>query len=300
VTIDVPVKHAANVRARGEDIMPGARVLAAGTVVGPADVGVLASVGRATVSVVRRPRVAIVSAGAELVEIDETPGPAQVVNSNAWVLAAAVAQAGGLPIVRDRFEDIRRRVEEAADADVILSTGGVSVGEYDFVRDAAARRFWKVAQKPGKPLTFGTLGPRLFFGLPGNPVSAPREPGTSGARGGLAAEIEALRELPRLVVPTGLRPGVEAAQVLKASCRYAPRGTPNEGENREGAPGANPDAENGEGVRVGHEENRGNPHMGRSRFRFSGGEEPIRRGGLTEAGRARKLLAVAADGLALP
>jgi molybdopterin molybdotransferase len=181
VTVTVPVKAGANVRPRGEDIAPGATVLRAGTLVGPADVGVLASVGRATVSVRRRPRVAIVSTGAELIEIDETPGPAQVVNSNAWVLAAAVAQAGGLPvvlpIVRDRFEDIRARVEEAAGADVVLSTGGVSVGEFDFVRDAldaigVERRFWKVAQKPGKPLTFGTLGAHLFFGLPGNPVSA--------------------------------------------------------------------------------------------------------------------------------
>jgi molybdopterin molybdotransferase len=103
------------------------------------------------------------------------------VNSNAWVLAAAVRDAGGdpvvLPIVRDRFDDIRARIEEAAQADVVLSTGGVSVGEFDFVRDAldaigVERRFWKVAQKPGKPLTFGTLGRRLFFGLPGNPVSA--------------------------------------------------------------------------------------------------------------------------------
>jgi len=181
VTVTVAVKHGANVRPRGEDIMPGATVLAAGTMVGPADVGVLASVGRATVAVRRRPRVAIVSTGAELVEIDQTPGPAQVVNSNAWVLAAAVAQAGAIPVVlpiaRDRFEDIRARVEEAATADVVLSTGGVSVGEFDFVRDAldavgVERRFWKVAQKPGKPLTFGTLGRRLFFGLPGNPVSA--------------------------------------------------------------------------------------------------------------------------------
>jgi molybdopterin molybdotransferase len=142
---------------------------------------VLASVGRAALAVHRRPRVAIVSTGAELVEIDETPGPAQVVNSNAYALAAAVAHAGGLPtvlpIVRDRFEAIRARMEEAAAADVVLSTGGVSVGEFDFVRDAldaigVERRFWKVAQKPGKPLTFGTLGGRLFFGLPGNPVSA--------------------------------------------------------------------------------------------------------------------------------
>jgi molybdopterin molybdotransferase len=82
-----------------------------------------------------------------------------------------------LPIVRDRFEDIRDRLAEAAEADVVLSTGGVSVGEFDFVKEAldalgVERRFWKVAQKPGKPLTFGTRGAHLFFGLPGNPVSA--------------------------------------------------------------------------------------------------------------------------------
>src|SRR5262245_44360256 len=136
VTVTVPIKHGANVRPRGEDIAPGATVLAAGTRIGPADVGVLASVGRATVAVRRQPRVAIVSTGAELIEIDETPGPAQVVNSNAWVLAAAVVQAGGIPVVlpiaRDRLEDIRARVEEAATADVVLSTGGVSGGEFDF------------------------------------------------------------------------------------------------------------------------------------------------------------------------
>ena len=181
VTVKIALKRGTNVRPCGEDIAPGATILRAGTIVGPADVGVLASVGRATIAVRRRPRVAIVSTGAELVEIDQTPGPAQVVNSNAWVLAAAVAQAGGapvvLPIARDRLDDIRARVEEAAAADVVLSTGGVSVGEFDFVRDAldaigVQRKFWKVAQKPGKPLTFGTLGRRLFFGLPGNPVSA--------------------------------------------------------------------------------------------------------------------------------
>jgi molybdenum cofactor synthesis domain-containing protein len=181
VTVKIALKRGTNVRPRGEDIAPGATILRAGTIVGPADVGVLASVGRATIAVRRRPSVAIVSTGAELVEIDQTPGPAQVVNSNAWVLAAAVAQAGGapvvLPIARDRLDDIRARVEEAAAADVVLSTGGVSVGEFDFVRDAldaigVQRKFWKVAQKPGKPLTFGTLGRRLFFGLPGNPVSA--------------------------------------------------------------------------------------------------------------------------------
>jgi molybdopterin molybdotransferase len=181
VTVRVPIKPAANVRPRGEDVMPGATVLARGTRVGPADIGVLASVGRADLAVHCRPRVAIVSTGAELVEIDEAPGPQQVVNSNAYSLAAAVAEAGCTPIVhpivRDRFEDIRARFEEAAAADVVLSTGGVSMGDFDFVRDAldalgVVRKFWKVAQKPGKPLTFGTIGDRLFFGLPGNPVSA--------------------------------------------------------------------------------------------------------------------------------
>jgi molybdopterin molybdotransferase len=181
VTVRVPVRSGANVRLAGEDIERGAVVLPAGTVIGPPDLGVLASVGRATVTVRRRPRVAILSTGAELVEVDETPGPGQVVNSNAYALAAAVAEAGGepvvLPIVRDRFEDIRERLAEAAQADTVLSTGGVSVGEFDFVKEAldalgVERRFWKVAQKPGKPLTFGTRGAQLFFGLPGNPVSA--------------------------------------------------------------------------------------------------------------------------------
>jgi molybdopterin molybdotransferase len=172
----------ANVRAAGEDVAAGATVVRAGQELGPADVGVLASVGRAAVAVRRRPRVAILSTGAELVEVDETPGPGQVVNSNAYALAAAVREAGCerplvLPIVRDRFEDIRARLEEATDADVVLSTGGVSVGEFDFVKEAldalgVERLFWKVAQKPGKPLAFGRRGDRLFFGLPGNPVSA--------------------------------------------------------------------------------------------------------------------------------
>ena len=181
VIVQVPVRAGANVRLAGEDIEPGAVVVPAGGVLGAADVGVLASIGRATVTVHRRPRVAILSTGAELVEVDETPGPGQVVNSNAYTLAAAVAEAGGeptvLPIVRDRFEDVRERLAAAAEADVVLSSGGVSVGEFDFVKEAldalgVERRFWKVAQKPGKPLTFGTRGQHLFFGLPGNPVSA--------------------------------------------------------------------------------------------------------------------------------
>jgi molybdopterin molybdotransferase len=171
----------ANIRDAGEDIRPGQVVVRAATLIGPADLGVLASAGRTTVSVHRRARVAIVSTGSELVEVDVTPKRGQVVNSNAYVLAAAVREAGAeaivLPRVQDRLEDVRARLAEALEADVVLTTGGVSVGALDFVNDALAglgveRVFWKVAQKPGKPLAFGRRGDHLVFGLPGNPVSA--------------------------------------------------------------------------------------------------------------------------------
>jgi molybdopterin molybdotransferase len=171
----------ANIRDAGEDIRPGQVVLSAGAIIGPADLGVLASAGRASIAVHRRPRVAIVSTGSELVEVDQTPQRGQVVNSNAYALAAAVREAGAeaivLPKVEDRPEAVRARLAEALEADVVLTTGGVSVGALDFVNESLAalgvdRIFWKVAQKPGKPLAFGRRGDRLVFGLPGNPVSA--------------------------------------------------------------------------------------------------------------------------------
>src|SRR5439155_503957 len=137
--------------------------------------------GCATLVVHRRPRVAILPTGAELVEVGEPPGRGQVVNSNAYSLAAAAREAGAeplvLPIARDRAADIRAGLARALEADVVLTSGGVSVGELDLVKDALAaagveRVFWQVAQKPGRPLVFGRRGERLVFGLPGNPVSA--------------------------------------------------------------------------------------------------------------------------------
>jgi molybdopterin molybdotransferase len=181
VAVRVAVPLGNNIRQAGEDVAPGQEVLASGAVIGPADVGVLASLGRATLLVHQRPRVTILSTGTELVEVEDAVGPGQVVNSNAYALAAAVREAGGepvaLPIVRDRPDDVRAGLAEAMRGDVVLSSGGVSVGDFDFVKEAldeakVERLFWKVAQKPGKPLTFGRLGARLFFGLPGNPVSA--------------------------------------------------------------------------------------------------------------------------------
>ncbi len=170
-----------HIRANGEDIRRGQMVLEKGRVLRPADIGVLASIGRSTVLVRQRPRVAILSTGNELVEVDEVLRPGQIVNSNAYALAAAVQKAGCQPvpleIARDTLEEIRTALNEAVRHDVVLSTGGVSVGDFDFVKAAMdelgiRRLFWQVAQKPGKPLTFGLLRERPYFGLPGNPVSA--------------------------------------------------------------------------------------------------------------------------------
>ncbi|MGH7806063.1 MAG: molybdopterin molybdotransferase MoeA, partial [Candidatus Binatia bacterium] len=181
VEIRVPPKPGANIRQAAEDVAVGATVLERGRRLSPADVGLLASVGRTFVQVHRRPTVAIVSTGDELVEADEQVTPGRVVNSNAYALAAAVAEAGAVPVVlpiaRDTPESIRAVFAAAARHDVILSTGGVSVGEFDYVKSVmdelgVKRLFWKVAQKPGKPLTFGTLGSSVLFGLPGNPVSS--------------------------------------------------------------------------------------------------------------------------------
>ncbi len=170
-----------NVRGSGEDIQRGQVVLEKGRVLRSADIGLLASVGRSLVLVRQRPRVAILSTGNELAEIDDALRPGQIVNSNAYTLAAAVREAGGIPIplalARDTLEEIRAALGEAVRHDVVLSTGGVSVGDFDFVKQAMDelhmhRLFWQVAQRPGKPLTFGLLRERPYFGLPGNPVSA--------------------------------------------------------------------------------------------------------------------------------
>ncbi|HYD48340.1 MAG TPA: gephyrin-like molybdotransferase Glp [Terriglobales bacterium] len=181
VTVLRPVQPGANVRLAGEDIRRGNAVLAAGHSLRPADVGVLASLGVTRVPVARRPTVAILTTGDELVEPDQTVAPGQIVNSNAYTLAAAVQQAGGIPhvlgIVRDVREQTRAAFETAFTYDLVLSTGGVSMGVFDLVREVLAslgviERFWKVAQKPGKPISFGMRGATPVFGLPGNPVSS--------------------------------------------------------------------------------------------------------------------------------
>ncbi|HUA32123.1 MAG TPA: gephyrin-like molybdotransferase Glp [Candidatus Binataceae bacterium] len=168
------------IRPRGEDLRRGEGVFSAGKTLAPADLGMLASLNRSMVEVYRRPRVAIVSTGDEIVEVDQPPTGAQVVNSNGYALAGAVLEAGGEPtilkIARDTEAEIRERLAEALTFDAMLSTGGVSVGQFDHVKGALdalglKQLFHGVAQRPGKPLKFGTVGYRAVFGLPGNPVS---------------------------------------------------------------------------------------------------------------------------------
>ena len=181
VIIESGGAKASDIRLPGEDLRTGQIAIARGRRLSPADIGVAASVGRTLLLVHHRPRVAILSTGNELVEADQPVETGQVVNSNAYTLAAAVAEAGGvpipLPIARDAPQEIRDAFREASRADAILSTGGVSVGDFDYVKEAmdevgVRRLFWQVAQRPGKPLTFGMLGARPYFGLPGNPVSS--------------------------------------------------------------------------------------------------------------------------------
>ena len=176
-----PVKRGKNIRRAGEDIATGDRVLSAGVSLGPAEIGVLASLGHARLLVYRRPRVAIISTGSELVEVDQPLGPGQIRNSNSYSLRAQCLQLGiaaaAFGIVPDDYEATRTAIEAGLDYDVLLTSGGVSVGRFDFVKDVqdelgVERRLWGVAMKPGKPLAFGVRGGTLVFGLPGNPVSA--------------------------------------------------------------------------------------------------------------------------------
>jgi molybdopterin molybdotransferase len=156
-------------------------VLRAGQPLAAAELGVLASVQKTMVRVGRRPVVAIISTGDEIVDVDQPRPFGKVVNSNSYSLAALVREAGAVPrmigIVEDTLEATMAAIESAVESDFIISTGGVSVGAYDYVKDAldalgAQTRFWQVAMKPGKPVVLSRVRDRLYFGLPGNPVSS--------------------------------------------------------------------------------------------------------------------------------
>jgi molybdopterin molybdotransferase len=177
-----------NVRCRGEDIARGNLILQKGTVLRPQEIGVLASLGFSTALVIRRPIVAILATGDELIGVDQPLPPGKIYNSNTYTIAAAVSRYGGIPrilgIGRDSVQSLTEKIAEGLDADMLITSGGVSKGDYDMVKDVLAEQgeigFWTVCMKPGKPIAFGVIKkvegrkkrkvPHL--GLPGNPVSS--------------------------------------------------------------------------------------------------------------------------------
>jgi molybdopterin molybdotransferase len=182
------VAAGANVRRAGEDVAKGSIVFTRGTAIRPSEVGVLASLGQSKVKVIRRPVVAILTTGDELTDINQPLPPGKIYNSNTYSLAALVLRYGGIPeilgIAADSEESLVARFRQGLDADLLITTGGVSVGDYDLVKAVLAKEgeinFWQVRMKPGKPVAFGTVKgvsqtgatrniPHL--GLPGNPVS---------------------------------------------------------------------------------------------------------------------------------
>src|SRR5262245_61137641 len=165
---------------RGAEARLGDKILGSGRRIGLADLGLLASTGKSTVMVSRKPRVAVVATGDELVEVDQEPQPGQIRNSNSYTICAQVKEAGAEPVLlgigRDNFDDLRSKIREGLEHDVLLVSGGVSMGKYDFVEDVFAEfgvevLFDKIAMKPGKPTVFGYRGDTYVFGLPGNPIS---------------------------------------------------------------------------------------------------------------------------------
>ena len=179
-----PASPGLNIRRAGEDIAAGSLVLKKGIVLHPQEIGVLASLGREVVSVIRRPVVAILATGDELVEVGHPLPPGKIYNSNTFSLAAQVLKYGGIPqvlgIAQDVVASLREKIDQGLDADLLLTSAGVSVGEYDVVKDVLAEMgevsFWTVKMRPGKPLAFGVLGQEKkrvpHIGLPGNPVSS--------------------------------------------------------------------------------------------------------------------------------
>lgn len=174
------------IRPAGEDITAGQKVLSKGTVLSAPDIGVLASVGKSTVRVVRRPSVAIISTGDELVEPGEKLGVSQIYNSNSHAIAAAVKQVGGEPMIlgiaRDNAASLNEKVDQALKCDMLLTSAGVSHGDYDIVQDTLNKRgkvdLYSVRMRPAKPMAMGVLkrsgkaAGLLHLGLPGNPVSS--------------------------------------------------------------------------------------------------------------------------------
>ncbi len=188
VSVFAETRSGQNIRLAGENIAKGKIVLKKDTVIRPAEIGMIASVGKSRVKVIRRPVVAVLSTGDELIEIDKPLPKGKIYDSNAYSIAGLVMRYGGIPkmlgIARDNEKELVKKLKQAQDADMLLTTGGVSMGDYDMVKDIIARDgemvFWKVRVKPGKPLAFGKIQGKdkngkaksiPHLGLPGNAAS---------------------------------------------------------------------------------------------------------------------------------
>lgn len=180
VEIFQPALEGANIRRAGQDVATGGVALSPPQLLGPGELGVISALGVTEVSAVRRPKVGILTTGCELTEPGEELKPGTVYNSNRVAVQAGVLRAGGelgrCAHAPDEEAELEKQLRSFGDEDLLLTTGGVSVGEYDLVKKVLARvgdiEFWRVRMKPGKPVVFGTVLGRTFFGLPGNPISS--------------------------------------------------------------------------------------------------------------------------------
>ncbi|MBA5875600.1 MAG: molybdopterin molybdenumtransferase MoeA [Nitrospira sp. CR1.2] len=181
VRVFKPEPRGANIRPQGEDVKQGDCIIPTGTRIRSGEAGMLAILAKSFVLVYQRPRVAILSTGDELADLDERFSEEKIINSNSYGIAAAVQEAGGVPILlgiaRDTPAALKEKISHGLNADILVLSGGVSMGDYDFTkavfRDLGAEmNFWKLAIRPGQPLAFGKIQGKLAFGLPGNPVSS--------------------------------------------------------------------------------------------------------------------------------
>ena len=174
------VKPGENIRKKGKDIQKGDLVICRGTLINSAHIGILANLGKGRIKVTRKPTVAVLATGDEIVAIEGELAPGKTRSSNIYTLCSQILRSGGIPknlgIARDKPEEVEEKIRQGLDCDLIITSGGVSVGDYDIVKSILAKigtdiRFWRVAMRPGKPVVFGMINGIPIFGLPGNPTS---------------------------------------------------------------------------------------------------------------------------------